>query len=192
VWAWAQALLVSAGRIANHRRWGAVGACFAMAVFVAALMASFGSVSRKPFDLNASASVMGSGLTGITVAQFRSSVVWGNIVNALSFAVFVAGAVIYRRRPQIHKRFMLLASISIVEPALARIARWPGFGGEQGPLIPVVVWSLIVALAIYDLITRKRVETCTAIGILWLLIVRNGAGWVSNTDLGLSLIYALR
>jgi hypothetical protein len=192
VWAWAQTLLVSAGRIANHRRWGAVGACFAAAVVVAALMASFGSVSRKPFDLNANASVMGSGLTGITVAQFRSSVVWGNIVNALSFALFVAGAVIYRRRPHIHKRFMLLASISIVEPALARIARWPGFGGEQGPFIPVVVWSLIAALAIYDLVTRKRVETCTAIGIVWLLIVRNGAGWVSNTDLGLSLIYALR
>ena len=118
--------------------------------------------------------------------------VWGNIANALSFALFVAGAVIYRRRPQIHKRFMLLASISILEPALARIARWPGFGGEQGPLIPVVIWSLIAALATYDLVTRKRLETCTSISIVWLLIVRNGAVWVSNTHLGLSLIYALR
>ena len=192
VWACVQSLLVSAGRIANHRRWGAVGACFAVAVFAAALMASFGSVSRKPFDLDASASVMGSGLSGITVAQFRSSVVWGNIVNAVSFAVFVAGAVIYRRRTQIHKRLMLLASISIVEPALARMARWPGLGGEQGPFIPVVVWSLIAALVLYDLVTRKRVEACTAIAIVWLLIVRNGAVWVANTHLGLSLIYALR
>ena len=192
VWAWAQSLLISAGRIANHRRLGAVGACFAAAVVAAALMASFGSVSRKPFDLNADASIMGTGLSGITVAQFRSSVVWGNIVNALSFALFVAGAVIFRRRPQIHKRCMLLASISIVEPALARIARWPGFGGEQGPFIPVVVWSLVAALAVYDLVSRKRLELCTVFAIIWLLIVRNGAVFVSNTNIGLSLIYALR
>ncbi len=191
VWACAQSLLVSAGRLANHRRWGTVGAFFAIAVFCAALMASFGSVSRKPIDLNASASIMGTGLTGITVAQFKSGVVWGNIVNAVSFALFVAGAVIYRRRPVIHKRFMLLASISIVEPALARIARWPGFGGEQGPFIPIVVWSLVAAVAIHDVVTRKRLETCTTVSIVWLLIVRNGAVWMANTDLGLSLIYAL-
>ena len=192
VWAWVQSLLVSAGRIANHRRLGAVGACFAVGVVAAALMASFGSVSRKPFDLDASASIMGTGLTGITVAQFRSGVIWGNIVNALSFAIFVAGAVIFRRRPQIHKRLMLLASISIVEPAVARIARWPGFGGEQGPLIPTVIWSLVAAIAVYDLVSRKRLEKATVFAIVWLLIVRNGAVWVSNTDVGLSLIYALR
>jgi hypothetical protein len=87
---------------------------------------------------------------------------------------------------------MLLASISIVEPALARIARWPGFGGEQGPFIPVVVWSLVAALAVYDLVSRKRLELCTVFAIIWLLIVRNGAVFVSNTNIGLSLIYALR
>jgi hypothetical protein len=192
VWAFAQSLLISAGKIVNHRRWGTVGAWFTIAVFCAALMASFGSVSRKPINLDAPASIMGTGLSGITVAQFKSSVVWGNIVNAVSFALFVAGAVIYRRRPNIHKRFMLLASISIVEPALARMARWPGFGGEQGPFIPIVVWSLVAALAIYDVVQRKRLETCTGIAIVWLLIVRNGAVWMANTHLGLSLIYALR
>jgi len=187
-----QSLLISAGRISNHRRLGAIVACFAAAVVVAALMASFGSVSRKPFNLDADASIMGTGLKGITVAQFRSSVVWGNIVNIVSFALFVGAAVIFRRRPQIHKRFMLLASISIVEPALARIARWPGLGGEQGPFIPIVVWSLVAALAIYDLVSRKRVETCTIFAIVWLFIVRNGAVFISQTSIGVGLIYALR
>ena len=191
-WAWAQSLLISSGRIANHRRFGAVGACFAAAVFLAALMASLGVVSRQRFDLNASASIIGIGIKGITVAQFDSGVVWGNIASALSFALFVAGAVIFRRRPQIHKRLMIFASISILGPALARIARWPGFGGEQGPFIPVVSWSLIAAVAVYDLASRKRMEPCTVIAIVWLLIVRNGAAFISHTHLGLSLIYALR
>ena len=189
---WAQALLISAGRIANHRRFGAVVACFAVAVFGAALMASLGSVSRMGYDLNASASVIGIGITGITVAQFMSGVVWSNIVSAASFALFVAGAVFFRRSPLIHKRLMVFASISILGPALARIARWPGLGGEQGPFITVMTWSLIAAVAVYDLVSRKRVEPCTVIAIVWLLIVHNGATFISHTHLGLSLIYALR
>lgn len=191
VLAFVQALLISAGRVANHRRIGAVGACFAAAVFAAALMATFGSVTRRGFDFNAPASIIGIGITGITVAQFTSAVVWTNIVSAVSFALFVAGAIIYRRRPVIHKRFMLLASISILGPALARISRWPHFGGEQGPFIPIVTWSLIAAVAIYDVVSRKRLEKCTAIAIVWLLIVRNGAVYISQTHFGLSLIYAL-
>ena len=191
VLAFVQALLISAGRAESHRRIGVVGACFATAVFAAALMATFGSVTRRGFDLNAPASIIGIGIMGITVAQFTSGVVWNNMVSAVSFALFVAGAVIYRRRPVIHKRFMLLASISILGPALARISRWPHFGGEQGPFIPIVTWSLIVAVAIYDVISRKRLETCTAIAIVWLLIIRNAAVYISQTHFGLSLIYAL-
>ena len=191
-WAFVQSMLISAGKIATHRRTGALGAGFAVLVIIAALMASFGSVSRRGFDLNASASVIGNGIKGITVAQFYSGVVWGNNANVLSFALFVAIAVIYRRRPAIHKRLMVLASISILEPALARIARWPGFGGEQGPFIPVVIWSLIAAIAVYDLVSRKRLETVTAIAIVWLLIARNGAVFISHTDIGLRFIYALR
>jgi hypothetical protein len=86
---------------------------------------------------------------------------------------------------------MIFASISVLEPALARISHWPGMGGEQGPFIPVVIWSLIAAVAVYDVVSRKRLENCTAIAIVWLLIVRNGAVYISQTHFGLSFIYAL-
>ena len=43
---------------------------------------------------------------------------------------------------------MLLASISIIGPALAHVARWPVFGGEQGPFIPVF-WGLVLVLAVH-------------------------------------------
>ena len=191
-WAWAQSLLISAGSITNHRRSGTLGAGFAAVVFAGALMATVGLVSRRGLDLNASASVLGIGIRGITVAQFYSGVVWHNIANALSFGLFVAGAVIFRRRPQIHKRLMIFASISLLNPPLARIARFPGFGGEQGPFTPIVVWSLIAAVAIYDLLSRKRVEPCTVIAVMWLFIIRNAAGFIAHTHLGVSLIYALR
>jgi len=191
-WAWTQSLLISAGRIANHRRSGMLGACFAVIVFAAALMATMGLVSGRGLDLNASASSIGIGIKGITVAQFYSGVVWHNVVNALSFALFVAGGVIFRHRPQIHKRLMLFASISLLNPALARIARWPGLGGEQGPFTLIVFLSLAAVVVVYDLYSRKRVEPSTMIAIAWLLIIRNAATFVSHTHLGLSLIYALR
>lgn len=192
VWACIQSLLIGTGRVVSHRRFGSLAAWFAAVVFVAALMASLGSVSRNGFDLDADASVIGIGVTGITVAAFFSEVIWVNIFSALSFAGFLVGAVILRRRPQAHKRLMLLASISIIGPALARMARWPVFGGEQGPFVSVVLWSLVLAVVAYDLVSRKRLESSTAIGIVWLLIVPNAAVWVSRSDIGVKLIYALR
>ena len=111
-----------------------VVAIFAVAVFAAALMASLGSVSRVGYDLNASASVIGIGITGITVAQFMSGVVWSNIVSAAS--------VFSRRSPLIHKRLMVFASISVLGPALARIAAGQDSVANRGRLVSVVTWSL--------------------------------------------------
>ena len=42
----------------------------------------------------------------------------------LAFATFVTAAIVLRHRREFHKRFMLLASISIVQPALERFAVW--------------------------------------------------------------------
>src|SRR5688500_13889973 len=69
------------------------------------------------------------------------------------FGVFVTLGIVNRRRPQSHKRFMILASIALVEAA---VARWP-FAVMAAPLpvpgfstlelfvdlflVPMVVWD---------------------------------------------------
>lgn len=49
-----------------------------------------------------------------------------------------------RRRPAAHKRLMLLATIAILGPALARLARLPYFGGEGGPFVLIVTFALLI------------------------------------------------
>jgi hypothetical protein len=195
VWFLGQSLLIRWGMVAKHRRFGALGAGFGAAVVVGGLIAPLGLASRtaaRGIDLGADASVLGIGITGMTVTAFISSVVWGNIGMLLSFATFLVSAVILRRRPQAHKRLMLLASISIIVPALARISRWHGLGGEQGPFIPLVSWGLVLALAVHDLVSRRRLHPSTVLGALLLILINYGAGVAGRSEVGQMLIRELR
>ena len=138
VWLVVQATMVRFGRIAIHRKLGVAGVVIAVAVCFAGPMASIGAVSRIAslgVDFNSDMSVAAPqlGVEGVTVIRFVSGVFWGNFTSIIVFAVFVAAAVLLRRDAQTHKRLMMLASISIVGPALARISRIPALGGEDGP-----------------------------------------------------------
>lgn len=195
VWSFVQSLLIRAGQVKRHRQFGAVGAGFGAVVLAGGLMASLNAPSRaaaEGFDFSADASLFGIGVTGVTIAAFLAGVVFANLGSLVSFATLVASAVILRRRPQAHKRLMLLASISIIGPALARLSRLHGFGGEQGPFIPVVMWGLVVVLAIYDLATRRRLHPSTALGALWMILVSYGFTVAGRSATAQAMILHLR
>ena len=101
-----QTVLVARGRVGRHRAWGLLGVSLATAmvlvgfavandVLAARLAAGFGDRARA-FHI-ASTSM-------ITL-----------------FGVFVCAAIVYVTRPEIHKRLMLLATISMLPPAIARL-----------------------------------------------------------------------
>jgi len=178
VWLCLQASLIEIGKPAAHRRLGVVGAVLGVAVIGAALLATLNAVSRITalgVDLDADASMLHIGVTGVPVVAFAARVVWGNIASLVTFTVLLASAILLRRQPAAHKRLVLLASIAIIGPALARISRWPMFGGEQGPFVPIVLLVLVVAVVAHDLVTARRVHRATLIGIGLALLI-NGAG----------------
>jgi hypothetical protein len=70
------------------------------------------------------------------------------------FLTLVVAAIVRRVRPQTHKRLMLLATINLLD---APIARWPGAPGLSG--VYVLVDLFIVAGILYDLVTRRRVDS---------------------------------
>jgi hypothetical protein len=72
----------------------------------------------------------------------------------LLFAGFVAAALVLRRRPDYHRRLMLLATVSIIPPAIARLP-WVDF---RAPLAVGLSLSFVVAGAIHDLRVRGRVH----------------------------------
>jgi hypothetical protein len=62
---------------------------------------------------------------------------------------------------------MLLASISISQPAFARIFRWPVFEapGLQGVMLAVAASFVMVgALIVHDLLSRKSLHPATVAG----------------------------
>jgi hypothetical protein len=71
------------------------------------------------------------------------------------FTTFVTGAIVWRRDRETHKRLMLLAYISII---VAAVARLPGLL----PLGPLAFFGLgysLVAIAVaYDFASRRRVH----------------------------------
>lgn len=82
------------------------------------------------------------------------------LVDLLFFAIFVGAAIYYRRQAEIHKRLMILATISILPPG---VSRWP-MAVRHAAVIPAVVMLFLAATLAFDLWTRRRVHRTTLWG----------------------------
>jgi len=72
------------------------------------------------------------------------------------FPILVAAALAWRRFPDTHKRLMLLATIDVLNAA---VARWPLAIMANGPMAFFAVTDLfIVAGVVFDLASRGRVH----------------------------------
>lgn len=190
VWFAMQTLLIQLRRTALHRRLGVVGAVIAIAVPFAGLLATSGVVGRlvaNGISLNADASVLGIGVSG-PVVEFLAGVVWSNLGSAVTFAVLAWTGILLRRRAAAHKRLMLIATVSILGPALARLARLPFFGGEQGPFTVGVLLALLVAVIVHDVVTMRKLHPATTAGISFAIGVSVICTSIAGTEMGLSLV----
>jgi hypothetical protein len=182
VWFVVQTSLVSAGRPDLHRSLGIIGASLAAAVIITSLAVVGGMAPRLQvlfqdphFDR---ATIYG--------------VVWGDMASVLSFSALIVSAIAFRRRPEIHKRLMLLASISVVGQALGRISFWPIFAGISVLVFPVGgLIFFLGALVIYDLAKIRRVHTATLIGGAVRLSTWFGAILVARTEIGQTIVRAM-
>lgn len=196
VWLAAQAWFVRSANVDLHRRLGYFGAGYGIVVVCAGLMATFGVVPRVMslgFSLESDIATLGiQGLgEGMTILAFLAGVVWTNLVMVVAFAVLLSAAVIFRRQSAWHKRFILLATIAFMGPALARISRWPGLGGEQGPFIPLVLLSLMIAVVGYDIVTQRKPHKATLIGIAVILVAIASGAAISGSPFGQEFVRSL-
>jgi hypothetical protein len=150
----AQTALVAAKRTAVHRRLGWAGAA------LAALMILVGTttavVRAKIVEVPPGAP---SPLVFLTVP----------LGDMLVFALLIGAGFYYRRRPDVHKRLMLLATIAILPAAVARLPF--GFIQQVGPLAFFGLPDLFVlVLLLYDLLTRGRPHRATVWGGLLLIV----------------------
>ena len=161
----AQTMLIATRRIEVHRRLGWAGAALAVLMVVAAITAGILSGRR-----DVAAGHDDAALTFLTTP----------FLAVLVFMILVGAAVYCRRRPEAHKRLMLLATISILDAA---VARWPF------ELVATSAWALyvltdlfIVAGVLYDLATRRRVHAVYVWGGLLILAGQSLRTVVGQTE----------
>jgi hypothetical protein len=190
-----QATLIRSGRPLQHRKLGVVTAVYGAVVSVGALMATFRMVPRElslgvRFDMDM-AEVAPAKAANISYLEFASGIVWFNILSVVAFAVLLGLAVVYRRRGDFHKRFVLLASVAIVPPALARMSRLEFLGSEQGPFIPLCMLLLLLAMVANDYRQQRRVHIATVTGIGILLATTALAGFLALSEPGIAFVRSL-
>ncbi len=150
----AQTRLVAARRVDLHRRLGIGGAVVAGAMLVVGILTALEAAAR------------GAAPPGLDPLRFMVA----PIASIALFAVLVAAAIFARRDPQSHKRWMVLANVALLPPALAR---WMIFYLGLGPPVVIAVASLfLVPLVVWDLRRWKRLHPVTIWG--GLLVVLSG------------------
>jgi hypothetical protein len=168
-----QTTLVAARRVNVHRRLGVAGA------LVAAMMVVIGTltaiVRARVVEVPPGAP---SPLVFLTIP----------LGDMLVFACLVGAGFYYRRRGDVHKRLMLLATIAILPAATARLPF--AFIQQVGPLAFFGLADLfIVPCVVYDLLTRGRVHRATAWGGLLIvasqplrLLIGGTHAWLAFAD----------
>ncbi len=160
-----QAWLAASGRIVRHRDVGLIGVALATAMTIVGFLVAVNAMKR-------------SAALGLTDQGIAFAIV--PLSGILFFAIVFALAVANLRRPETHKRLMLLAGISILDAA---VARWfltfrapPGPAGP--PPVPVtiapafVAYLLLVVAIVHDWRTRGRPHPVYVIGGLALITVK--------------------
>jgi hypothetical protein len=136
-----QTSLVAAQRTATHRRLGWVGACLALVMIGVALNAAVHGAHRD----------IAAGQADEALAFFATPA-----LSMAAFATLVALAVALRGRPETHKRLMLLATLSMLDAA---VARWPIPGLSEAPLAYYSVTDAFIAVAVlYDFASRRAIS----------------------------------
>jgi hypothetical protein len=168
-----QATLVAARRVNVHRRLGIVGA--AVAVLMVLIGSATAIIRAKLVEVPPGGP---SPLVFLTIP----------LGDMLVFASLVGAGFYFRRRGDVHKRLMLLATISILPAATARLPF--AFIQQVGPLAFFGLADLfIVPCLIYDLAARGRVHRATAWGGLLIvasqplrLLIGGTHAWLSFAD----------
>ena len=160
-----QTVLIAAKRTHVHRRLGIAGAV------IAVLMILIGSTTAIIRAKQGATPLEGIPPLGFLVVP---------LADILVFAILVGAAFYFRRKPDVHKRLMLLATISILGAAIARL---PFAFLQAGPPAFFGATDLfIVACLVYDLVSRGRIHRATALGGLLIVASQPLRLWLGTTD----------
>jgi hypothetical protein len=139
-----QAVLISARRVAWHRSLGVAAFCLPPLMIVLGVIAAIDALGRKvsigTLDPAVSLAIPLLGIASFTVVIFAS---WRT-----------------RRKPDTHKRLVLLATIGLVEAAFGRFP-WAQMGMPPAAGAVTGLGILVLMVIAYDLVSLHRIHRST-------------------------------
>jgi hypothetical protein len=139
-----QAALISARRVAWHRSLGTIAFCLPPIMIVLGVIAAIDALGRKVIIAVDPAVSSAIPLIGITV-----------------FTIVIFAAWRARRKPDAHKRLVLLATIALGEAAFGRFP-WNRMGIPPAAGAVTGLGILILFVIAYDLVSLHRIHRSTA------------------------------
>lgn len=183
-----QSSLITRGKVRNHRDWGLLGIALASMLTVVAIAVALSSLNHR-------------------LAQGAGDEARAFLIVPLSaiglFAGFTAAAIANVKRPEWHRRFMIIGTVCLVQAALARVFFLISTGGGPGmrpglaPTPPVSVAAvpalllelIIVAGMIRDWRVLGRVHPAWIVGFVAItsfelvrLPISTSAAWLGFAD----------
>jgi len=160
-----QTWLIRARSTALHRQLGYWGAGLAAGIVVLGMHVSLVAANRA------------TGFTEVPVPPEQFLLV--PVLDMLTFAAFTTLGVVRRNRAASHKRWMLLASITLLGAPVARLP-------FMLPWLPIYIDLLtyaafILAMIVWDLDTRRRLSPETMWGGGAILVLKTAALFVMGT-----------
>jgi hypothetical protein len=147
-----QVFLVSTRHVRAHQRLGLFGAGLAVVVVVVGTLTAIKGAAH------------GGAPQGVPPLVFLVV----PLVDLAVFVVLLAAALYYRRRPEYHKRLMVLTALNFLPPAVARIQL--GFIQNGGlPVVFGIADGLVVLAVVYDSWKNRRLNRAFALGALLIL-----------------------
>lgn len=144
----AQTRLINSGNLAAHKRIGQLSLGLVPLMIILGYLVTRGAYAKPDFSIAALSSA------GSTI--YPSS-------DILAFIVAYCLGIVSRGDSVAHKRFMLLAGLLLLDPAVSRIVlfglNWPG------SIIVPIEGALIMVLVIYDFIRLKRLHWASLVGL---------------------------
>lgn len=167
-----QPLLIATGNRKMHITLGTAGAVLAVGMIVVGFYTPIATARIEP-DIT---------IWGLNRRHFMAI----PIFSILTFGLFVALGIWHRRRPEIHRPMMLLATLSIIAAAADRITGLPDlyastiWGRLFGPYFtPLVVGALFLVAKVA---LTRRFDRWFAIGFAALVVISAAIIRIAHTD----------
>jgi hypothetical protein len=164
-----QTRLIAAHRVSTHMKLGIAGAALTVVIAVLTYMTALQGGRGDKI------------LLGLTPLEFMALPMVGNAI----FIGLVAAAIALRGRPEYHKRLMVLATISILGPALGRMSQMlfgsTVFAFTVGMTFVLLAWSIVNDYRKYRLVHPVYLVGGSLLLISWPLrrVLAQTDGWLA-------------